>query len=141
VTVNVVNATDVNARVRITLPDTPNGYTRLVRAGESTSTFSQYGGTVTITVIPDEEYRQLLVDLRNEISRRLFQERQALSASDVSNLSSRLNEVDQLLKDLGRQGANCSVKTSDFATVTAVLTWDTSISNWNLSCSVQNEES
>lgn len=141
VTVEVANISETRARVRITLPDTPSGYTRLVRAGQSTSTFSEYGGTVTVTVLPDEQYRQLLQDLRTEITRRLFEDRQTLSASDVSTLVNRLNDVEESMAQLEREGASCSVRTSDFATVTAILSWDDSISNWSLSCAVRDEDS
>jgi len=141
VNVEVINLAETSARVRITLPDTPSGYTRFIRAGESTSTFSEYGGTVTVTVLPDEEYRELVMGLRNEISRRLFEDRETLTATQVSQLTERLNEVDKMMDDFGREGASCSVKASDYAHVTALLTWDTSAANWSLSCSVQNEES
>lgn len=141
VTVNVTNVADGNARVRITLPDTPSGYTRYVRSGESISTFSEYGGTVTVTVIPDEQYRQLLMDLRTKISGRLFDERQSLGQSDIEALRDRLNELDRLLEESGRDGASCSVKTSDYATVNVILGWDNTTSDWDLNCSVINQES
>lgn len=138
-TIDVLNVSDSNARVLIQMPDQPGGVTRFLRPGDSTSTFSNYGGTVTITVLPDEEYRQLLKDLQTEISRRLFEEAASLSAADVSRLTERLNEVDAQLEQMADEGASCSVRAPDFSSVTAVLSWSGSANNWELSCSVASD--
>jgi len=138
-TVDVINLSELNARVLIQLPDQPGGVSRSIGSGNSTSTFSNYGGTVTITVLPDERYRELLLDLQTEISNRLFEERASLSASDVSLLVERLNEIDSALEELADDGASCSVVAPDFSSVTAVLNWSTSASNWELSCSVESD--
>ena len=52
VTVDVINLSELNARVLIRLPDAPGGYTRLIRPSDSTSTFSNHGGRVTIQTLP-----------------------------------------------------------------------------------------
>ncbi len=141
VDVNVTNTADLRARVRITLPDTPAGYTRLVPPGGTTSTFSEFGGTVTVTVLPDEDYRDLLLELRVAIGRKLLEDSETLSGSDVVNLVERLVEVNGQLRDLAGDGASCSVDAPDFSTVTVVLSWDLTTSTWSLSCSAVAESS
>ena len=138
-TVDVINLSELNARVLIQLPDQPGGVSRSIGPGNSTSTFSNYGGTVTITVLADEAYRELLLDLQTEISRRLFEERASLSAADVSLLVERLNEIDSLLEEMADDGASCSVVAPDFSSVTAVLNWSTAANSWELSCSVESD--
>jgi hypothetical protein len=136
-TVDVFNISESSARVRITLPDTPAGYTRYIRGGDVTSTFSQYGGTVTVTVLPDQQYRELLTDLAKLISDRLWVERETLSADDVSRLVSRLQDVNQELERQAQVGASCSVRVSDFGSVTATVSWDSGLSNYMVSCSAR----
>lgn len=140
VNVDVINVSEINARVLIGLPDAPGGYTRYIRAGQSTSTFSNHGGVVTIRTLPDEEYRRLLDNLRTEISRRLFEERESLSAEDVARLVRQLEDIDSQVEQLADDGTSCSVNAPDFSSVTAVLSWDTANGKWSLSCSVATDE-
>ena len=140
VTVEVFNLSELNARVLIRLPDTPGGYTRHIRPGSSTSTFSNHGGAVTIQTLPDEQFRQLLGDLRTEINRKLFEEGESLSAEDVARLVSRLEEIDDLVEQMADDGTSCSVNAPDFSSVTAILNWDSANGKWALSCSVATDE-
>jgi hypothetical protein len=140
VTVDVINLSELNARVLIRLPDTPGGYTRYIRPGSSTSTFSNHGGAVTIQTLPDEQYRKLLEDLRTEINRRLFEEGESLSAEDVARLVQRLEGIDDLVEQMADDGTSCTVNAPDFSSVTAILNWDSANGKWALSCSVDTDE-
>jgi hypothetical protein len=140
VTVDVINVSELNARVLIRLPDAPGGYTRLIHPGESTSTFSNHGGGVTIQTLPDEQYRQLLESLRGEITRRLFEERAALSAADIARLVRNLEDIESQIAQMADDGASCTVNAPEFSSVTAVLSWDSDNGKWSLSCSVAAEE-
>lgn len=140
VTVDVINLSELNARVLISLPDAPGGYTRAIRAGDSTSTFSNYGGRVTITTLPDQDYRSLLESLREQISTRLFQEGSTLTAEEVGILVQRLQDIDDAVTSLANDDTACTVNAPEFSSVTAFLSWDSENSKWNLSCSVASDE-
>ena len=119
----------------IQLPDQPAGVTRLVESGSSVSTFSTSGGVVTVRVVPDERYRQALLSLREEITRRLFEERETLSPGDLARLVGNLADVQDLIDDLAVPGASCSINASDFAAVRVFASLDQS--EWVLTCTVE----
>ena len=133
--VRIQNVSDANATVLVRVPDSSQGYTRTVRPGAIIDVFSGHGGRYTITMLPDEQYRQLLEDLRTEVSRRLFEEGASLSADDVSRLVERLNDADNELARLAQPGATCSGYLPDFDTVVVTLAWDFTTNQWALACS------
>jgi hypothetical protein len=65
VSIDVQNVSEVDSRVLIRPPDSGRGYTRLVESGEVASTFSTQGGSFSITTLPNEEYRQLVMNIRS----------------------------------------------------------------------------
>lgn len=136
VTVEVFNLADSSATVSISLPDAPNGYTRVIQSGYRTETFSNYGGRVTIQTRPSEEWIQLLTSLQQQITQRLFEERATLSASDVALLVERLSQIDTALQSAGQGHTSCTVNAPDFSSVTAVVNWDSATQQWVLDCSV-----
>jgi hypothetical protein len=140
VTIDILNLSELRARVMILTPDSASGTTRVIKPGDSTSTFSNHGGRYTITLLPDLEYKKLLEELQAEISRRLFEERDSLSAEDVALLVNRLNDVDSNLQQLAKEGASCSGNAPDFSSVTAVLTWSNAEQNWALDCGVSESD-
>jgi hypothetical protein len=138
-TVDVINLSESNVRVQISLPD-GTSTVRLVRPAGSTSTFSTHGGVVTISALPDEEYRNLLESIRAEISNRLMSEGAVLSPDDVSVLVQRLDDIDEAIARIKPHGS-CTVSAPDFASVTAFLNWDQAAENISVSCSVAADES
>lgn len=139
-TVDIINLSELNARVLIQLPDSAGGTSRAIPSAGSTSTFSTHGGTVTIQTLPDEAYRQLLESLRDQITQRLFEERGTLSPADVARLVQNLNDIDKAVEDLADDEASCTVNAPDFSAVSAVLNWDGAAGRWSLSCSVASDE-
>ena len=140
VTFDVINLAETNARVLLQIPDQQNGVTRSIPPAGSTSTFSTHGGSFSVRTLPDEQYRQLLNDLEAEISRRLWDERETLTAEDVARLVRRLEDVNSQLERLSEIGASCSGTAPDFAAVTIILSWDLQQQNWYLECSVATDE-
>ena len=51
----VVNISELDVRVSIQTPDSSGAYTRFIRAGDSASSFSSYGGGYTVSTLPDSE--------------------------------------------------------------------------------------
>lgn len=132
--VRVINLSDLNARVQVYTPDSGSGYTRLVRAAGSVDVFAGHGGGYRVVMLPDEEYRALLDDIRTQITERLFTEGASLSAEDVRNLVQRLEAVDQALADLQEVGGSCRGQVPDFETAIAIVNWNAEANNWSLEC-------
>ena len=139
--VYVTNLTELNVRVSVNTPDSGSPSTRLVRPVEIESVFSSNGGRYSVTVLPDENYRELLEGLQRDISRKLFDEGATLSAADVSQLTQRMNEIDQALEALqGQAGASCSGFVPDFESVTVYVTWNAAASQFILECGSGSSE-
>lgn len=138
--IDVQNVAEVEVRVLIRTPDSGRGYTRLVNAGEVASTFSTQGGTFTISTLPNEEYRQLVLDVREQLATRLYEERATLSPSDVADIVQRITQLTENLELLGQEQASCSGSVTDFGTVTAIVSWDDANGKWSLTCAVRNDE-
>lgn len=140
VSIDVQNVADVEVRVLIRTPDSGRGYTRLVESGQVASTFSTQGGSFTISTLPNEEYRQLVLDVREQLATRLYEERATLSPSDVAEIVQRITQLTENLELLGQEQASCSGSVTDFGSVTAIITWDDVAQKWSVVCSVRNEE-
>lgn len=138
--IDVQNVAEVEVRVLIRTPDSGRGYTRLVESGEVASTFSTQGGTFTISTLPNEEYRQLVLDVREQLATRLYEERATLSPSDVADIVQRITQLTENLELLGREQTSCSGSVTDFGTVTAIVSWDEANGKWSLVCAVRNDE-
>lgn len=136
---DVHNISELNARVLIRTPDSSKGYTKFIRPMGVGSSFSNYGGSYTITVLPDEAYRELLLEMRENISARLFGEGANLAAEDVARLVQNMKDIQVQLDRLAEEGASCSGTAPDFSSVMATLSWSASESNWNLYCSVESD--
>ncbi len=136
---NISNLSEVNARVLIQTPDGGN-YTKSVKSYGNASSFSGHGGNYTISVVPDEQYLQLLRDLRQRISQRLFEEGSVLTAEEVAQLVKNLENVEEQLQQEAERGASCSGAAPDFSTVSATITWSNAEADWAISCSVVSEE-
>lgn len=140
VSIDVQNASEVDTRVLIRPPDSGRGYTRLVESGGVASTFSTQGGGFTITTLPNEEYRQLVMRVREQLGTRLFEESATLTPSDVAEIVQRMSELTENLESLGKEQASCSGSVTDFGSVTAVLSWDAAAGKWALACAARNDE-
>lgn len=140
VSFDVQNLSDVDTRVLIRTPDSGRGYTRLVESGEVASTFSTQGGSFTISTLPNEEYRQLVLDVREQLGTRLFEESASLSASEVAEIVQRIAQLTENLEALGREGGSCSGSVTDFGSVTGIITWNDIEQKWSVVCSVRNED-
>lgn len=95
--VRVTNLSDVTARVLVRVPDSGRGSTRNIHTEGAMEVFSANGGRYSVRLLPQERYKEFLESMRKEISRRLFEERQALSADDVARLIKNLNQIDKHL--------------------------------------------
>lgn len=132
--VEVQNISDVEVRVVVRTPDSGRGYTRLIESGAIDSFFSAHGGRYTIQTLPNEEYRQLVLDVREQIATRLFEERDTLSPSDVAELVSRMEQLTENLELLVQEQGSCSGNVPDFETVLAVVNWNEFDGRWVVSC-------
>jgi hypothetical protein len=133
--VRVQNVSDTNVRVLVNVPDSNAGISRNVRPGSVVDAFSSHGGRYSVTILPNERYREFLLDLRTEIGRRLFEERAELTGDEVGRLVARLNEVNVFLKELAEPGASCSGSLPDFDTSVVIIVFDISLAKYVLSCS------
>ena len=124
--VRIQNVSDVRVYMSVRVPDSGKSYTRIIRPGQVVDVFSSHGGRYTVTVVPNERYETFLLDLQNQITKRLFEERATLTGEEVARLTQRLNEADQLLKELEEPGASCSGYLPDFDTAVAVVVFDLS---------------
>lgn len=136
---NISNISEINARVLIQTPDGGN-YTKVVESAGYASSFSGHGGNYTISVVPDEQYLQLLRQLREQITQRLFEERGTLSAEDVARLVQNLQDVEKQIEKEAERGASCSGAAPDFSTVSAIISWSAAESDWAISCGVGTSE-
>ena len=119
---NISNVSEINARVLIQTPDGGN-HSKVVESGGYASSFSGHGGNYTISVVPDEQYLQLLRQLREQITQRLFEERGTLSAENVARLVQNLQDIETQIEKEAERGASCSGAAPDFSTVSAIITW------------------
>ncbi|MBP7963282.1 MAG: hypothetical protein KBG20_14030 [Caldilineaceae bacterium] len=140
VNIAVLNITNAESRVLIKTPDNRTGYTKVVGAGESIDTYSSHGGRYTLSTLPNEAYRRLLLDLQEQLADSLFTEAATLSPSDVTQIVQRIGELNDALNALSREGASCTGSVPDFSSVTAVLDWDESAGAWSLVCSVSTSD-
>jgi hypothetical protein len=136
---NILNQAEVRARVLIQTPD-GGRYTKAVEPFGSANSFSEHGGSYTISILPDEQYQQLLRTLREEISKRLFEDRNSLSAEDVSRLVNNLNQIQAEIEKAADQGASCSGSAPDFSSVNAVIGWSDFEADWSITCAVVGDE-
>lgn len=136
---NISNLSELNARVLIQTPDGGN-YTKSVESSGYASSFSGHGGNYTISVVPDEQYLQLLRDLRQQITQRLFEEKGVLSAEDVARLVQNLQDIEKQIEKEAERGASCSGAAPDFSTVSATITWSEAEGDWAISCGVVSDE-
>jgi len=133
--VYVTNLSELNVRVSVVTPDTGKPSTRLIRPAGTTSIFSSNGGRYRVTILPDEEYRKLLDELKQEISRKLFHEGATLTSAEVKQLTQRLNDIDQIIGDIqDNYGASCSGYVPDYDSVTAFVSWDSGANKFVVQC-------
>ncbi len=136
VNIDILNLSDSTIRVLIRTPDSGTGTTRLIPPAGSGGTFSTHGGGYRISVLPNEEYQQLLLSLQQQITTRLFEEGGSLSSGDVAQLMSRLNEIDGMLDDLARPQPFCAGTAPDWSTVTGILNYDFAAQQYTIDCSL-----
>ncbi len=132
--VEVLNLSEVSVRVLVTMPDSSGGHTRLVGSGETAEMFSSHGGAYTVTTLPNEEYRQLVLDVRDQLSRRLFEERASLSAAEVAELVQRITPLEAAVAGLAGEQGSCGNTVPDFGAATVTVVWDEIDGRWSLSC-------
>ncbi len=133
--VQIENYSAVQARVLVNVPDSGSSYTRSINPEGAVSVFTGNGGRYRVTTLEDEEYRNLLLDMQQEISNRLFTEGATLTVDDISHMVNMINQIDQALASLAaRAGVTCTGTVSDFETAIVVLIWDTAAGQWSLTC-------
>ena len=132
----LLNVSELNARVMVHTPDASQPTTKLVRSGYIGETFSTHGGRFTVTVLPDEEFRALLDEMRTSITERLYSEGATLTAEDVTLLVTRLQEIDQAMEAMADDADSCGGAAPDFSTVTATISWDSNVGKWHVTCEI-----
>jgi outer membrane lipopolysaccharide assembly protein LptE/RlpB len=132
--VRIQNVSDASITVSVNVPDSGSSYTRTIRSGNIVDVFSATGGRYTVSMIPSERYRETLATLQQQISTRLFEERQTLTADQVAQLVQNLNSIDKLIEDLANPMPSCSGRLPEFDTVVVVVSYDNSSGNYALSC-------
>lgn len=132
--VRVQNVSESTITVSVYVPDAHRPYTKTIRSGDIAEFFSGHGGRYTVTTIASERYKATLESLREQITKRLFEERATLTAKDVSILTTNLNHLDKLYEEAHLPGASCSGHLADFDTSVAVVAFDRTSSQYELSC-------
>ncbi len=132
--VEIANLSELEAHVLVTLPDSAGASTRIIRPGGTTSLYASYGGRYTITAIPSEDYRQLLIDVQAQVAQRIFEERASLTGEEITSLIQRIAEIERLLEDLKDETASCSGSVPDFETVVVTLDYLSENKRWSLNC-------
>lgn len=62
------------------------------------------------------------------------------NASEVNVLVQRMQDIDNALAELAREGASCTVRASDFSTVYAVFSRDWDTNGWVVDCSGESSD-
>jgi hypothetical protein len=137
--VRIQNVSDTSITVAVRVPDSGKAYTRNIRPGQVVDVFTSHGGSYTVTMIPSERYKAALFNLREIVTRRLFEERSTLSGDDVTRLVANLNEIDSLIDDLANEGASCQGTVPDFDTSVVVVVFDIAQDEYVISCSSSSE--
>jgi hypothetical protein len=132
--VRIQNVTEAPITVLIVVPDSGGGYTKRIPAGGISETFSAHGGRYTVTMVPGEQYEAILKNLRDVITKRLFEERQTLTSEEVSNLVKNLNQIEKLIEDLSKPGAKCSGYVPDYETAVVIVGYISFEGVYDLSC-------
>lgn len=133
--VRIQNISELSITVSVSVPDSGSTYTRNIGAGNIVDVFSANGGRYSVSMIPSESYRSMLETIQQEISIRLFEERDTLSADQVAQLVQNLNYVDQSIQQLAEPMPSCSGYLPDFDTVVVVISFDRLAQEYTLSCS------
>jgi len=132
----ITNLSDFNVRVSVNTPDAGSPSIRNLRPAATVSVFSSNGGRYVVTILPDENFRKFLDELKQEISQKLMKEGAALTVEEVQRLTQRLNDIDLMVKEMQDDyGASCSGYVPDYESVTALVSWDQTLSKFTLSCS------
>ena len=137
--IRIQNLADAPITVSVNVPDSGTSSTRYIQSGSIVDVFSANGGRYSITMLPGERYKATLENLRNIISKRLFEERETLSAEEVARLVENLHQIDQLIDDLAKPMPSCSGYLPDFETVVAVVSFDSFNGEYVLSCGSGSE--
>ena len=133
--VQVYNLTERTVTVAIRVPDSANTYTKGIRPAQIDDVFSAHGGRYSVTVLPDEEYRALLQNIRDSILARMMNEGATLSAAEVQTLTQRLSDIDQALVDIENEaGASCSGSVDDFETAIVTVAYDPVKNTYVINC-------
>lgn len=133
--VQVQNVTELNVRVAVRVPDSSSTYTLMVSPVGIGEVFSSHGGPYSVTILPDEEYIQLLESIQNQITEKLFTEGATLSAEEVATLTRRINDIDAFLEEAKSVNASCRGRVPDFETAVVTVSIEPATNSWVLECS------
>ena len=138
--IRIQNVSAAQVTLLVHTPDSNKPYTRIVSSGAIVDVFSSYGGRYTIQEIPSEQYKDILDRLENQITTRLFEEAETLSAEEVRQLTENLNHVLSLQEQLSDPGPTCSGHVSDFETAVVTTSYDNFENQWILECGSSSGE-
>jgi hypothetical protein len=133
--VRIQNVSASSVTVSVNVPDSGAASTRNIQSGGIVDVFSTHGGSYTVSIIPNERYRETLEHLQDQITKKLFEERATLSAEEVKQLAENLNNIDKLIDELAKPMPSCSGYLPDFETVITIVSYDDFNAEYNLSCS------
>ena len=133
--VHVQNISEMPVYVLVKVPDSSKAYTRVVQPVGISEVFSGHGGRYTVTLLPNEDFVNLLQDLRGQISERLFTEGATLTSEEVAMLVNRLNDIDAALQShLNSPSVSCSGNVPDYESAVVTVTYDQSLDRLTLDC-------
>lgn len=136
--ITVVNESTVDGKavVWVREPDYSRGGNFRVGPGESTSTFSAYGGSYSVTVTDFLVQEATLLTTRSTIIQGIHINQN--NPELVAQLRSALETYNNLLLNMEAQGVTCRGYVPDWGSVTAIITWNPVTETYNLSCTVES---
>ena len=134
----VFNASEQAVRVQVHLPDRARAYYEYIPPNFTDFFISGSGGAYSVRVVPDEAYRQRLLELRDKWQIYLvtgsFEPGATVSDSQRRQIVDDLTRWEEELNRLSEQTAFCSGYLPEYESVTVVVTYVESEQRWSLSC-------
>ncbi len=131
-------STDQIAVVSIIMPDRTNAQTSVLQPGESFSEVFGSGGPFRVSVVAYEPYTNTLQLMRPKMAEVMGSFAAATKSGE--DLKVLLKEIEQMQKDLFANASSCGGNIPEDGEGAAVLTWDTSASKWQASCTTKKSD-
>ena len=132
--IEVHNISDIAVTVQVRPPDADRPSTRIIEPGNTGTFFTSYGGAFTVTTLPSEAYRQLLLGIREQLGTRLFLEGATLTAEELAEIVQQIEEISNRLDNLGNGQATCTGSVVDYETASVAASYESQGGYWILIC-------